>query len=58
MKKNHKIFIKPSAYKDLKNIYLYSLKEFGTKRADRYVKDLDMAFNKLAKNPKLGNDYS
>jgi toxin ParE1/3/4 len=54
----NQILIKPRAYKDLEKIYLYSLKEFGSKRADQYVKDLDIAFNQLLGNPKLGTDYS
>ena len=53
-----KILIKPRAKEDLKNIYLYSLKEFGKTKTTEYVGDLDKAFNKLANNCNLGNDYS
>ena len=54
----NKIFrIKPQAEKDLENIYDYSYQEFGSARADQYIRDLNTAFHKLADNPNLGSDY-
>ncbi len=56
MPANKKILIKPKAYQDIENIYFYSLKEFGSKRAKKYIQDLNKTFLKLAANPNLGKD--
>lgn len=58
MPKNEKVRIRPKADKDLENIYEYSYQEFGSARADQYIRGLDAAFCKLADKPSLGRDYS
>lgn len=58
MPNNKKIHIQPKATEDLENIYEYSLQEFGNARAEQYIRDLDSAFHKLARQPDLGSDYS
>ena len=49
--------LRPKAEKDLERIYDYSLQEFGDDRADQYIMDLDVAFQKLADDPSLGKNY-
>lgn len=55
----NKIFkLRPKADQDLANIYRYSVQEFGVKRAELYIRDLDASFIKLTQKPELGKDYS
>lgn len=42
------------ARKDLKNIAIYTQKNFGKKQRYKYLKSLDDAFYKIAENPKIG----
>ena len=42
--------LRPAADRDLQNIFRYSVKEWGNDRAERYIRDLDSAFQKLADN--------
>ena len=58
MRANKKFRLRPKAEEDLENIYEYSYQKFGSARADKYIRDLDDAFNKLADEPSLGSDYS
>lgn len=58
MPENKKFRLRPKADKDLENIYDYSFQEFGSARAERYIRDLDDAFHKLADEPSLGSNYS
>jgi toxin ParE1/3/4 len=58
MSKNKKFRLRPKAVKDLENIYEYSYQEFGSARADQYIRDLDTAFHKLVDEPDLGTDAS
>ena len=58
MAKNKIFKLRPKAEQDLANIFHYSIQEFGDKRAEPYIKDLDASFSKLAQKPKLGKDYS
>lgn len=54
-----KIFhIRKTADKDLENIFVYSVENFGMKRAEQYIDDLVMAFQNLANNYKLGRGCS
>lgn len=49
------IHITKKAQKDLEDIYIYSLNEWGEKQADKYFDELDNSINKiLSKNPKIG----
>ncbi|MBL4909208.1 MAG: type II toxin-antitoxin system RelE/ParE family toxin [Alteromonadaceae bacterium] len=38
-------------------MYHYSIREFGTARAEQYIRDLDKSFYQLAKAPALGRKY-
>jgi len=58
MPENKKFRIRPKADKDLENIYEYSYQEFGSARADQYIRELDAVFHTLADEPTLGRDYS
>jgi toxin ParE1/3/4 len=58
MSGNKKVCIFPKAIKDLENIFAYSHANFGKGRAKKYIRDLNTAFNKLAKEPNLGLEYS
>ena len=42
--------LRPAADRDLQIIYRYSVKEWGNDRAERYIRDLSTAFQKLANN--------
>ncbi|WOE73754.1 type II toxin-antitoxin system RelE/ParE family toxin [Alterisphingorhabdus coralli] len=46
------------ADRDLIDIYLYSLKEFGVQQADRYSDTLMQKLETVAENPSFGSDYS
>ena len=41
----------PKAMTDLENIYLYGRSEFGLKKADSYIKNMEIAFQNIANNP-------
>ncbi len=58
MPENKKFRLRPKAKEDIENIYKYSYREFGSARADQYIRDLDAAFHKLADEPSLGSGYS
>ena len=58
MKYHIKITFRPKAIQDLEDIYKYSEKNFGYSRAVQYVKDIDIALNKIIDNPALASDYS
>jgi len=54
----NKIFrLRPEAEHDLEKIYEYSVQEFGPERTERYIRDLNDAFSKLANEPSLGRNY-
>lgn len=42
------------ADKDLSEIYDYTLLEFGSNQAVKYVSDFEELFNKLVQNPEIG----
>ena len=42
------------ARRDLKDIWQYSYRNWGEKRADLYLDDIEDGFQRLAENPKLG----
>lgn len=48
--------LRPKADQDLQNIYTYSVEQWGTSRADKYIRDLETAFQKLAATHTLGRD--
>ena len=49
-----KIHTQALAKQDLKNIWLYSFKNWGEKQADCYFDELNAAFALIAENPELG----
>lgn len=42
--------LRPTADRDLQNIYRYSVKEWGSDRAERYIRDIETTFQQLANN--------
>ena len=44
----------PKAREDMETVWLYSLKQWGTEQAGRYIDDLTEAFGFLAESPKAG----
>jgi len=49
-----KIHTQALAKQDLKNIWLYSFKNWGAEQADCYFDELNAAFVLIAENPELG----
>lgn len=47
-------FLRAKADKDLEDIYLYSVNNFGQLRAEQYIDDLVEAFESLARQQNLG----
>ena len=52
----YKLTIK--AVDDLSNIWNYTLEIWSEKQADKYYNMLVDSFNEIARNPKLGKNYS
>ena len=48
--------LSPAAESDLDAIYNYTFEVFGPRQADRYLQDLDNAFQRLATMPELGRE--
>lgn len=46
--------VSPEARRDLEDIWLYSLENWGLEQAHRYIDNLVHAFDQLAANPKIG----
>lgn len=46
-----KFKLSKKAAQDLKEIYQYGYREYGEKRADNYIQELEKAFVLLAENP-------
>ncbi|AKJ41879.1 type II toxin-antitoxin system RelE/ParE family toxin [Pragia fontium] len=57
MLKSKEVRLTPKAISDLENIYRYSHREFGQIKAERYIRCIDAALNKLADFPQLGIHY-
>tara|TARA_B100001564_G_scaffold275772_1_gene237493 strand:- start:282 stop:629 length:348 start_codon:yes stop_codon:yes gene_type:complete len=54
-----KVFtVRETVDKDLDSIFVYSVENFGTKRAEKYVTDLIDSFQRLADNYRIGRDCS
>ncbi len=57
-KTKNKYRLTPAAKQDIKEIWFYSVASRGEKRAEAYVAQLEIQFEKLAEYPKLGRDRS
>lgn len=57
MHKNKRFFVHQKADEDLETIFGYSLEKFGIARAARYIKDIEIMFEQLARNPQKGNTF-
>lgn len=44
----------PLARFDLREIWAYTVQQWGRRRADRYIRDLTAAFEAIARDPYLG----
>ena len=57
MKKNNPTYrLYPKAVQDLEDIYHYSVKIFGYKKAESYIRDMENIFNLLTKNHKIARE--
>lgn len=50
----HTIYKQVLAKKDLKNIWLYSQKNWGEIQADKYFNELETGIALIAENPEIG----
>lgn len=59
MTSNNLYQLYPKAIDDLESIYLYSEKNFGTKKAEDYIKKIESSFHKIATDPSVSRpcDY-
>ena len=48
------VYLKPKAEQDLEDIFIYSFRQFGEAKAEKYIQGLNEAFSKIAKSPELG----
>jgi toxin ParE1/3/4 len=56
MLQNKKFYVRKTADKDLENIFVYSVENFGMERAEKYIGDIVAAFQNLADNYKQDRD--
>ena len=49
-----KLHQQAKAREDLKNIWLYSFKEYGEQQADKYYDELIVGMESIENNPKIG----
>ena len=49
-----KFFLRPLALNDLEGIWEYTFATWGEEQAERYLHELNWAFEELARHPKLG----
>ena len=52
------IVLRPRARQDLRAIWLYTLRTWGTAQADEYVRQIHRALQGIAAAPELGSDRS
>ncbi len=50
--------LRPKTDHDLQKIYTYSVKQWVGSRAEQYIKDIETAFQKVAKIPALAYEPS
>jgi toxin ParE1/3/4 len=53
-----KLVLSPAAKRDLKEISVYTLKQWGIEQADRYTYQLENALKTAAENPYLGAAFT
>ncbi len=51
------LVVRPHARRDLKEIWKYTLRQWGAVQADQYLYDLDREIQGLLKFPELGTPY-
>jgi toxin ParE1/3/4 len=51
------LLIRPRARRDLREIWLYSFRQWGAQQADRYLQELDRGFRTLLEFPDLGAPF-
>jgi toxin ParE1/3/4 len=49
--------ISQRAERDLKDIYVYTLQQFGQSQAEKYLRELDAIFGLLSEYPDMGSLY-
>jgi len=50
-----RLVVRRRASRDLHEILIYSAREWGVDRAERYVRDLHAVFDQILRNPVLGS---
>jgi toxin ParE1/3/4 len=51
------LVIRPRARRDFREIWAYTVHQWGTAQADQYLHDLDREIQRLLKFPELGTPY-
>ena len=51
------LLVRPRARRDLKDIWRYTVQQWGAAQADQYLYDLDREIQELLKFPELGTPY-
>ncbi|MCB1965037.1 MAG: type II toxin-antitoxin system RelE/ParE family toxin, partial [Candidatus Accumulibacter sp.] len=51
------LLVRPRARRDLKEIWRYTVQQWGEAQADQYLYDLDREIQGLLKFPELGTPY-
>ena len=51
------LLVRPRARRDLKDIWRYTVQQWGEAQADQYLYDLDREIQGLLKFPELGTPY-
>ena len=51
------LLVRPRARRDLKEIWRYTVRQWGAAQADQYLYDLDREIQGLLKFPELGTPY-
>jgi toxin ParE1/3/4 len=53
-KKRAEYRLSPAALRDLEDIWLYTLEQWGSEQAHHYIDEITATFEKLANNPQQG----
>ncbi len=52
-----KVILRQEAIDDLNDIWVYTLKEWSEKQADKYYASIEFACTQIGKNPEIGQEY-
>ncbi len=51
------VILRQEAIDDLNDIWVYTLKEWSEKQADKYYASIEFACTQIGKNPEIGQEY-